>query len=150
MSEKFDTSRGFPHPYGATLCPGGINFSLFSKHAREVSLCLFHPEDQNPFCEIQLNSKVNKTGNVWHLFVYNLPSHYSYGYRVAGPYSPLQGHYFDNRMILLDPYATQVASPAHWGAGKRRDQSHTHKGLIHPSEPFDWGGDAIQTFRPKI
>jgi isoamylase len=142
MSEKFDTKRGFPHPFGATKYPGGMNFALFSKHALAVSLCLFHPDEENAFSEIPLDPKTNKTGDVWHLFVCNLPSHYHYGYRVGGPYSPLQGHYFDNRMIVLDPYAKQVASPHKWGESKRRDISHIHKGVIDPIEPFDWGNDS--------
>jgi isoamylase len=141
MSEKFDTNRGFPHPYGTTKCPDGINFAVFSKHAHAISLCLFRPEEEHPFREIPLDPKTNKTGNVWHIFIYNLPTHYHYGYRVAGPYSPLQGHYFDNRMILLDPYALQVATPQAWGSSKRRDVSHCHKGVVFPLELFDWGGD---------
>ena len=136
----------FPSPYGATKRPEGINFALFSKHAVQVSLCIFSAEDPTPLCEIPLDPEINKTGNVWHILVHSIPSHYHYGYRVAGPYNPLKGHYFDNRMILLDPYAKQVATPATWGSGKRKDTSHVHKGIIYPMEPFNWESDA----HPKI
>jgi isoamylase len=148
MSQTFDISRGSPFPFGVTKHPEGINFSLFSKHASEVSLCLFKPEDSLPFTEIPLDPEKNKTGNMWHLFIKNLPSHYHYGYRVAGPYDPLSGHYFDNRMILLDPYAKHVVSFFPWGSGDRKESIHTHihRGIIYPLEPFDWEGDT----HPKI
>src|SRR5262245_17313708 len=99
MAEKFETARGFPHPSGATLFPDGINFTVFSRHGQELSLCLFRPEEESEFLEIPLDSKYHKTGNVWHIFVFNLPANYRYGYRVTGPYSPLQGHFFDNRNV---------------------------------------------------
>lgn len=142
MEEKFEISRGFPRPFGATKYPKGINFALFSKHATIVSLCLFHPESSKPTCEIPLEPKIHKTGDVWHVFVYDLPPEYHYGYRVDGPYDPLKGHYFDNRLIVLDPYCKQIASSARWGSSERIDTSHTHRGVIYPLEPFNWEEDA--------
>lgn len=141
MSLNFEIGPGFPHPYGVTRCPEGMNFALFSKHAWDVSLCLFEPDAEHPLCEIPLDNAIHKTGDVWHIFVYDLPLNYQYGYRVGGPYNPLQGQYFDNRQVLLDPYAKQVASPMKWGSGKRRDSTHIHKGMVFPFESFDWEGD---------
>lgn len=141
MTEKFETARGFPFPYGTTKYPKGTNFALFSKHAVHVSLCLFRPDSEEILLEIPFDPVSNRTGYVWHLFVHDLPSDYHYGYRVSGPYNPLKGHYFDNRVILLDPYGKQVVSPCGWGEGKRREGSHTHKGIVSPLEPFDWGAD---------
>ena len=146
MTEKFETSRGFPQPYGATTHPQGVNFALFSKHAVQVSLCIFRPEESVPCCEIPFDPAINRTGNVWHLFVHDLSVKYHYGYRVAGPYNPLKGHYFDNRTILLDPYAKQVTSPLHWGSARSIERTHVHTGIIDPHEEFDWGDDA----HPKI
>ena len=146
MVETFDTHRGYPFPYGITKHPEGVNFALFSKHASHVSLCLFRPEDLTSFIEVPLDPQKNKTGNVWHLFLKGIPSHYHYGYRVTGPYNPLVGHYFDNRLVLLDPYAKQVVTPLIWGTSKRKDTSHIHKGEIYPFGAFDWEGDA----HPKI
>jgi isoamylase len=143
---KFETDTGFPHPYGVTPTLNGYNFAVFSKHATLISLCIFLPDEDQPICEIQLDPQVNKTGNVWHIALKTVPPHYHYGYRVAGPYNPLQGHCFDNRMIVLDPYAKLVAGPQKWANGKRRDINHVHKGIIFPFEPFDWQND----IHPKI
>lgn len=141
MENEYNTDRGCPQPFGVTKHPNGFNFSLFSEHATNVSLCLFHPEDTNPFLEIPLDPKINKTGNVWHIFVFDMPNNYHYGYRIDGPYDPLKGHFYDNRMVVLDPYAKQVVSSPIWGSSVAKDISHIHRGVIHPLEPFDWEGD---------
>ncbi len=134
-------SRGFPLPFGTTKHPNGINFALFSKRAVAVSLCLFAPNQERPFQEIPLDPDINKTGDIWHIFIYDLPLDYHYGYRVDGPYDPLKGHYFDNRAILLDPYAKLVVNNQKWGVSPPKESSHIHKGVVHPLEPFDWGVD---------
>lgn len=138
MKKHFKSSRGFAQPYGASRHTNGFNFALFSKHARAVSLCLFKPKDRVPICEIVLDPKINRTGDVWHLFVFDLPDTYCYGYRVDGPYDPLVGHTFDNRFILLDPYCKRIDSPTTWG---EKTNSHTMCGYVYPIEPFDWQGD---------
>jgi glycogen operon protein len=38
-------ARGQSFPLGATLCDGGVNFSVFSKHSTGVELCLFDRVD---------------------------------------------------------------------------------------------------------
>ncbi len=133
--------RGSPLPFGATTSQGGVNFAVFSENATAISLCLFDPAETTPCCEISLDPKIHRTGNMWHCFLPDVPLSYHYGYRVDGPYDPLKGHFFDNRRILLDPYAKQVVSPFEWGASRARDSTHIHKGVIDPKEPFDWEGD---------
>lgn len=139
MKENFKTSRGLPYPFGVSSEQDGINFSLFSQHATQVSLCLFKPEESTPFSEISLDPKINKTGDVWHIFIHELPKHYHYGYRIDGPYDPFQGHYFDKRMILIDPYAKQVVSPNRWGTLPAK--SYINRAVISPSNHFDWEDD---------
>jgi isoamylase len=141
MYEEFKTSRGYAHPYGATSFQKGINFALFSKHADHVSLCLFPPGQTSPICEIPLNPQLNKTGDVWHIFVDELPFDYCYGFRVSGPYDPKHGHRFDNHAILLDPYAKHISSPSHWGQGRACGTHYPYHATVHPDEYFDWGKD---------
>jgi glycogen operon protein len=43
-AESFDTV-GRSHPIGATVLPGGVNFSLFSRGASGVDLLLFDGEE---------------------------------------------------------------------------------------------------------
>ncbi len=136
---KFSHSRGFPLPYGATKHSKGINFSLFSKHATAVSLCLFEPEAPTPSLEIPLDSKTNKTGDVWHIFVYDLSEQYGYGYRIDGPYDPLEGDLYNSRCIVLDPYAKMRLSTKQWG--DKDGHPHIEKAEIFPLEPFNWEDD---------
>src|SRR5271166_5761765 len=70
----FLTSRGHCRPFGATPRPGGVNFALFSRHAQSVYLVLFKEGQEEPLSEITLNPTVNKTGDVWHVFVHGLPT----------------------------------------------------------------------------
>lgn len=141
MEGKFKLNRGFPYPFGASKYVGGYNFALFSKNAHAVSLCLFGPKDKKPCLEIPLHPKVNKTGDVWHIFVEDLPGNYHYGYRIDGPYDPLKGYYFDNRTIVLDPFAKEVVSASQWGEPSPFDSAHIHIGVVDPLTPFDWGND---------
>ena len=43
---------GRPYPFGATIVPGGINFSVFSRHATACTLVIFRRGEQQPFVEI--------------------------------------------------------------------------------------------------
>ena len=147
MQDLFKTSRGCPQPYGATFFSQGVNFALFSKHADHVSLCLFSPGKSAPCCEIPFDPTIHKTGNVWHIFIYDLPSNYGYGYRVAGPYNPQIGQCFDNRVILLDPYAKHIASPYQWGAVRLTGKNYPpFPACTGPYGSFNWEGDV----HPKI
>lgn len=141
MLKNFSTSRGFPFPFGPSRHTQGFNFALFSKHATQLSLCLFDPNQDSPVAEIALNPQTNKTGDVWHIFIYDLPAHYHYGYRASGPYDPLRGHLYDNRMILLDPYAKRVVSSPAWGVRNGEDTFHWQRGVVYPMEAFDWEDD---------
>ncbi|NGX61829.1 MAG: hypothetical protein K940chlam9_01318 [Chlamydiae bacterium] len=139
---EIKTSRGWPRPYGATPYKNGINFAVFSKRARVVSLCLFQPGKNAPYAEILLDPKTNRTGDVWHIYLYDIPLSDHYGYRVDGPYDPLAGETFDNRQILLDPYARLVVSRPNWGQSKPKDPPLIDRGVIYPLNPFDWEEDA--------
>ncbi len=143
MQDLFKTSRGCAQPFGATFFSHGVNFALFSKHADHVSICIFPPGKSTPCCEIPLNPSIHKTGDVWHVFVHDLPSDYCYGYRVAGPYNLQIGQCFDNRVILLDPYAKQIASPQQWGKERPPSRSYPYPAGAAPIEPFNWEGDVL-------
>ena len=140
MQDLFKTSPGSAQPYGATSSSSGMNFALFSKHADHVSICLFPPGKTTPCCEIPLDPTIHKTGDVWHIFVHDLPSDYSYGYRVAGPYNPQIGQCFDNRVILLDPYAKNIASPNKWGK-RPEDKKRPYPAIAPTGTSFNWEGD---------
>ena len=140
----FKTARGSCHPFGATAQHGGVNFAVFSRHAQAVSLVLFREGREEPIAEIPLDPRINKTGDIWHLFVHGLSSNSLYGYRVSGPNLPKSGHRFNASAILLDPYARALSGGHHWG---HADVTHgnPHNRLTRRSrivaDDFDWEDD---------
>jgi len=65
-----EADRGQSHPLGATVFPGGVNFSLFSRDCTAVELLLFgQVDDALPSRTFRLDPKQNRTYHYWHLFV---------------------------------------------------------------------------------
>ena len=74
------TEPGSPYVLGATLGERGCNFALFSKNATAVELLLFSDSDPaNPTYRFAFDSVVNKTGDIWHLFVPGVEARQLYG-----------------------------------------------------------------------
>jgi isoamylase len=107
-------TRGSPLPAGATPAPNGTNFALISRHATAVWLVLSEPCDSTRYLEIPLDSRANRTGDHWHVRVDGLPEVFCYGYRVDGPSG--NGHRYDPRLVLLDPYTRALSCGRPWGA----------------------------------
>jgi glycogen operon protein len=102
---------GRPWPLGATLTEDGVNFALFSAHAERVELCLFDAEGRQ---EIARRDLPACTDQVWHGFLPGAGAGTVYGFRVHGPYAPLDGHRFNPNKLLLDPYARGLAGGFRW------------------------------------
>ncbi len=69
VSERFSFERGYPLPMGATVERGGVNFSIFSRHATSVTLILFSPLTGEEVAAFPLENRYNRTGDVWHAFI---------------------------------------------------------------------------------
>lgn len=95
-------SPGSPDILGATPQKDGVNFSIFSKYARQVFLLLFSDAAKEPTDVIKIE---NKTNDVWHVFVHGAAPGQLYGYKVNGNYSPKEGLRFNPHKLLIDPYA---------------------------------------------
>jgi isoamylase len=102
--------EGSPAAHGAIWDGRGTNFTLFSAHATKVEVCLF---DSTGTREQERIALPEYTDQIWHGYIPNLEPGSVYGYRVHGPYAPLEGHRFNPHKLLLDPYAR-----AHTGALK--------------------------------
>lgn len=99
-------SPGRPLPQGAHECCDGFNFAVFSRHAERVVLLLFeNAQSTEPLATIDLDPKLHRTGDIWHVLIGGIDWGQPYAYRMHGPSAPEQGHRFDGRMQLLDPYA---------------------------------------------
>lgn len=136
ISSEFEITRGHPLPLGATLMRGGINFAVFSKNATDVTLVICVPGSGEPLVEFPLDPKYNRTGDVWHAFIYGLDPGVEYGYRMSRrgvDASPV--HAFDHRIILLDPHSRELTGSNSWGEGT------FGRGLRSrvTDDNFDWG-----------
>ncbi|MCF6291085.1 MAG: glycogen debranching protein GlgX [Desulfobacterales bacterium] len=145
MKRKFHTATGAPLPFGATFTPAGLNFALFSRHAQAVSLVIFSGPHGGRRTEIPLDPKRNKTGDVWHILLCGIEDELYYAYRVHGPHDPHgQGHAFDRKALLLDPYARVLTGGEQWGRpldnGSGRIAGFTRYCLAGRDQ-FDWQGD---------
>lgn len=156
---KFAVKAGDPYLFGATLNPEGCNFAVFSKHATAVMLLLFdRPDSETPAATLPLDPRVNKTGDVWHIFVAGVQAGQLYGYVVDGPYQPAKGHRFNNTKLLLDPYAKAVVGNYHWddpaayeyvfgsspeasGCSTQINYGKVGKCVVVAASEFAWDGD---------
>ena len=102
---------GQPYPRGATWDGEGVNFSLFSAHAKKVELCLFDPTGRH---EIQRIDVRECTDGNWHAYLPEARPGLLYGYRVHGPYDPERGHRFNPHKLLIEPYAKHLQGPLIW------------------------------------
>ena len=139
VTTQFEFSRGSPLPFGATVLRGGINFSVFSKHATSVTLIMFFPGEAEPLVEFPFDSHLNRTGDVWHAFLLGLDPgiHYAFRMERAPNENPLV-YRFDRQNIVADPYARALSGHSEWGAGPGRAQPRRAAIL---NGHFDWEFD---------
>src|SRR5262245_3350570 len=95
-------STGHWYPLGATICPDGVNFAIYSMNASEVFLLLFDTPNGDPTDIIELKTR---TRYVWHALVHGLQPGQLYGFKVCGEFRPSDGMRFNENKLLIDPYA---------------------------------------------
>jgi pullulanase/glycogen debranching enzyme len=152
VAERKRVAQGRSFPLGATLCDGGANFSVFSKHSTAVELCLFdRVDDAEPARVIALDPRTHRTYHYWHTFIPGIAHGQLYAFRVQGPLDPANGLRFDASKTLLDPYGKCVARPAGYRRGaacQPGDNAATaFKSVVVDLSAYDWEGDA-QPRRP--
>src|ERR1700756_1853586 len=140
-------AQGRSFPLGATLCDGGVNFSVFSKHGTGVELCLFDcVDDGRPARVISLDPRTHRTYHYWHVFVPGIRPGQVYAYRADGPFDPGRGLRFDPAKALLDPYGRAVVVPDGYSrpAASRYGQNNAiaMKSVVVDPDVYDWEGDA--------
>jgi isoamylase len=159
MSERIDyypTHRhgdyklrpGHPLPFGASLVPGGVNFSIFSSHATSCTLVLFDKHTAEPKAEIPFPEEF-RIGDVYAMVVFDLDVEtLEYGYRMEGPFDPAGGHRFDKDKILSDPYARILGGRDIWGEEPDWSELYQHRARI-TFDDFDWEGDKQLEIPPE-
>ncbi|WP_052262352.1 glycogen debranching protein GlgX [Pseudoalteromonas luteoviolacea] len=103
--------KGKMFPLGSTVSDAGVNFAVYAPNADRVCLCLF---DGFGRCERDRIDMYGHEGGVWSVFVDSLKEGALYGYRVDGPYSLSDGHFFNINKLLLDPYAKDFSGEFTW------------------------------------
>lgn len=138
--QDFLLRAGRPFPYGASFVPGGVNFSVFSRHATGCTLVLYEKGQREPMVEIPFPDEF-RIGHVFAMVVFGLDYEtIEYGYRFAGPYQPHMGHHFDAAHVLLDPYARAISGREVWRAAGDPHNSYPHRArLVY--DDFDWLAD---------
>jgi glycogen operon protein len=141
---------GTPQPLGANWTGRGINFSVCSRYAERIELCLFDATGKIEVARLDLPAR---TGDTWHGL---LPARFGgpgllYGYRVHGPYDPARGHRCNPAKLLLDPCALALQGEFTWHpALQGAEQGHDDRPSPDDSAPyvpramvidgtFDWG-----------
>ncbi len=137
---------GRSSPLGATVFPGGVNFSVYSRSASCIELVFFdHEDDPRPSRVVPIDPLTNRTGHYWHLFEPDVKPGQLYGYRVQGPFDPGSGMRFDPGKVLLDPYGRGVVVPKSYSREAARlegDNAGTAmKSVVVDSKAYDWEGD---------
>ena len=141
------------HPLGARWDGRGTLFAVCAPHADRVELCLFDAQGRHETARLPMPECVD---GVWQGYLPDCRPGQRYGYRVAGPYRPEEGHRFNHHKLLLDPYARGLHGELRWhdalhgyriGARRsdlsfdRRDSApYMPKGVV-VDDHFDWGDD---------
>jgi len=144
---------GAPYPLGATWDGLGINFAVFSANADKIELCIFDSTARRETARFQLPEC---TDEIWHGYLPGAQTGLIYGYRAYGSYNPQDGHRFNDRKLLLDPYARQYAGAFRWSdalfgyrihsprADLSYDSRDSAQGMLKAvvcDDTFDWGND---------
>ncbi|HWG85971.1 MAG TPA: alpha-amylase family glycosyl hydrolase, partial [Deinococcales bacterium] len=138
--EGFKYRAGKPFPFGATLVPNGVNFSIYSAHATSCTLVLYDKGEREPKVEIPFLDEF-KIGNVYSMIVFDLDYEtLEYGYRMDGPFDPARGHRFDGTKVLMDPYARVIGGRDVWGKTPDWTDPYPHRARL-AFDDFDWEGD---------
>lgn len=131
---------GKPTPLGFSLFDDGkANFSLFSRNAESVILCLFENRKEEPKLEIELDPYLNRSGDLWHISLDFVDKYSKYGYRCRGPLDWKKGGRFHMRHVLLDPYSKMIENFVPY-KGEKVSFAKCLASLATEKKSFDWGG----------
>jgi glycogen operon protein len=139
---------GRHQPFGATLVPGGVNFSVYSSSASAISLVLFRRGERTPTAELPIPEEF-RIGSVWAITVFGLDyENIDYGYRVHGPADPHIADRFNPDAILADPYAKAMSGRDVWGTTPDWDDPYQYRSRL-AFDDFDWQDDSPLRMAPE-
>ncbi|MGN7958529.1 glycogen debranching protein GlgX [Agrobacterium tumefaciens] len=95
-------------PKGAIQTENGTEFTVYSRHASQIDLCLFDKIGEKETARLPM---VRGEDDIHRLIVADVGLGTRYGFRAHGIYAPEHGLWFDPAKLLLDPYATEIDRP---------------------------------------
>jgi glycogen operon protein len=108
---------------------GGVNFSLFSRSAKNIELLLFNrPDDARPARVIPVDPAENRTYHYWHVFIPGVKAGQIYGFRC------------DGSNVLLDPYGRAVVFPKTYNRLAPGVEGAMKSVVVDP-RTYNWEGD---------
>lgn len=131
------TEAGRPLPLGPSWSEKGVNFALFSRHGRSVTL-VFRYLDTDRLLEIELDPEINKTGDIWHLFLHTEGKAVYYGYRIGTDHAKHSFPVATEGVIAIDPYC-RLHKPRSWALSSEAGSEPIC--LAAEDLDFDWQGD---------
>jgi isoamylase len=143
---RYRVEAGRSHPLGAVPDPAGVNFCLYAADATAVTLLLFDAADSpKPMDTIELDPVVNRTFQLWHVYVRGATPGLHYAYRVDGPRDLHgAGHRYNPNKVLLDPYARGVTKTL-WNRTRACDAEDnvdcSIRGAVADMGAYDWEND---------
>jgi isoamylase len=149
----FKLRYGQPLPFGATLVPGGVNFSIFSRHAKSCTLVLFKKHAPEPFAEIEFLAEF-QIGDVYAMIVFDLDyEDLEYGYRMDSDSPRVERgqpgqQRFNPDQVLMDPYAKVIGGRDVWGKTPDWNNQYQHRSRIS-FDDFDWESDRPLEIPPE-
>ncbi|HEX6643775.1 MAG TPA: glycogen debranching protein GlgX, partial [Gemmatimonadales bacterium] len=133
---------------GATAGPSGTTFVLSAPDATAVTLALFDARGSEARVPLERGA-----GGTWEAHVPGIGPGARYGYRVAGPFDPASGLWFNPAKLLVDPRARAIAGRLTWSdlllPGRvdapddpdPRDSAGVVPRSVVVASAFDWEGD---------
>lgn len=143
---RYCVEVGRSRPLGAVVDADGVNFSVYAAEATAVTLLLFDTFDSvEPIDTIELDPRVNKTFQLWHVYVRGATPGVHYAYRVDGPRDLHgSGHRYNPHKVLVDPYARGITQHL-WNRGRACDADDnvdcSMRSTVIDVEGYDWEGD---------
>ena len=131
------TAAGRPLPLGPTWSEEGINFALFSRHGSSVTL-IYRYLDSPRLQQVELDPEINKTGDIWHLFLHTQGRPVYYGYRIKTSRRETDLPIDTDGVIAVDPYC-RAHKPRGWAVPSKAGSEPIC--LAAKSPDFDWQGD---------
>lgn len=133
----FHIRPGFYDYNGAWAIPDGVSFTVHSKEATGCELLLFHRTDPIPYAVIPFPENY-RIGYVYSMIVFGLNvEEFEYAFRLDGPYIPEKGLLFNQKNILIDPYAKAITGQSTWGK-KISDEGYRARVV---KNNFYWGNE---------